>query len=228
MAKRTKPGPVRLPLTREKVLKAAVALADAEGIESLTMRRLGEVLGVEAMSLYNHVASKDDMLDGMIDVVYEEIDLPKDPRSWRSAMRRQAISVREALSRHRWAISLMESRVRPGPANMRHHDSVIQILLGAGFSIESALHAFSVLNSYVYGFALQELTLPFETHEELEDVAKTILQQFPSGEYPHLAKAVELYVTKPDYAYADEFEFGLDLILDGLERLRRRKTTAGR
>jgi len=203
-------------LSRERVLRAAVTLADADGIEALTMRRLGEELGVEAMSLYNHVTNKGDILDGMVDLVYEEIELP-DGVGWTEALRTQAVSGRKALIRHRWAVGLMESRVSPGPANMKHHDSMIRILKDAGFSIEMALHAYSTVDSYVYGFVLQELTLPFETSEELRDVAQTILAQFPRGQYPHLAEVVEMYVAKPNYRYADEFEFGLNLILDGLE-----------
>jgi AcrR family transcriptional regulator len=221
MARQTeRPAPSRAPLTKDRVLRAAVALADESGAESLTMRTLGRALGVEAMSLYNHVENKDDILDGMVDVVYGEIDLPLHEADWKTALRRQAISAREALSRHRWAIGLMEARVRPGPANLRHHDSVIRILRQAGFSIEMAMHAFSVLNSYVYGFALQDLTLPFDTHAELVEVAETILQQFPFDQYPNLGEVIGNYVARSDYRFAEEFEFGLDLILEGLERLR--------
>jgi len=209
----------RVPLNRERVLHAAVALADEAGIESLTMRKLGQKLGVEAMSLYNHVANKDDLLDGMVDLIYGEIELPSGAAGWKEAMRQTALSARAVLSRHRWAITLMESRLRPGPANLRHHDSVIGTLRRAGFSLELAIHAFSALDSYVYGFALQELTLPFDTPEELAEVAETILRQFPADEYPYLAETAVEHVTKDGYDFADEFEFGLDLILDGLERL---------
>lgn len=220
MARKTDPSAEpRLPLNRERVLHAAIDLADAGGIESLTMRRLGQELGVEAMSLYNHVANKDDILDGMIDLVYSEIDLPPNRADWKTAIRRTAISAREALSRHRWAITLMETRTSPGPANLRHHDSVIRTFREAGFSIALAVHAFSALDSYVYGFALQELTLPFDTPGELAEAAGSILRQFPADEYPHLAETIVEHVTKAGYAFADEFEFGLDLILDGLERV---------
>jgi AcrR family transcriptional regulator len=218
MATSTKPAAKhRAPLNRERVLRAAVALADENGIGSLTMRKLGEVLGIEAMSLYNHVANKDDLLDGMIDNVFGEIVLPGNETDWKTAMRQRAISVREALSRHRWAIGLMESRSSPGPATLKHHDAVIGSLRRAGFSIEMAAHAYSALDSYIYGFALQEPSLPFDTPEETAEVAKSIMAQFSNGEYPHLAELTLEYVLKPGYDYANEFEFGLDLILDSLQ-----------
>jgi AcrR family transcriptional regulator len=210
----------RVPLNRERVLHTAVALADERGIDSLTMRALGDELGVEAMSLYYYVANKEELLDGMVDLVYGEIELPSDEADWKTALRPVAMSAREAFSRHRWAITLMETRTRPGPANLRHHDSVIGCLRGAGFSIKQAIHAFSLLDSYVSGFALQELTMPFDTSEELAEAAESILAQFPAAEYPHLAETITEHVTKSGYDYADEFEVGLDLILDGIERLR--------
>ena len=210
----------RAPLNRERVFQAAVALADERGIESLTMRALGEELGVEAMSLYYYVANKDELLDGMVDLVYGEIELPSREADWKTAMRQVATSAHEALSRHRWAITLMETRTRPGPANLRHHDSVIRTFREASFSIKQAIHAFSVLDSYISGFALQELTMPFDTPGELADAAESILGQFPADEYPHLAETITEHVTKSGYDYADEFQVGLDLILNGLERLR--------
>ncbi len=217
----THPSPEpRARLNRDRVLRSAVALADAGGIESLTMRKLGEELGVEAMSLYNHVANKSDLLDGMIDVVFGEIDLPAGDADWRTAMRRRAISAREALSRHRWAIGRMESRATPGPATLRHHDAVIGTLRGAGFSIALAAHAYSALDSYIYGFAMQEPSLPFDTSAETAQVAQAIMARFSSGEYPHLTELAVEHVMQPGYDYGDEFEFGLDLILDGLERAR--------
>ena len=209
----------RAPLSRERVLRAAVAYADANGIGSLTMRKLGEALGVEAMSLYNHVANKADVLDGMIDLIFGEIDLSADGSGWRSAMRNRALSARQALSRHRWAIGLMESRSSPGPATLRHHDQVIGILRQAGFSVELAAHAYSLLDSYIYGFALQEASLPFNTGEDTAALARTIMAQFPAGEFPHLAELTVQHVLQPGYDYGDEYEFGLDLILDGLQTL---------
>ncbi|MGH3910320.1 MAG: TetR/AcrR family transcriptional regulator C-terminal domain-containing protein [Pseudonocardiaceae bacterium] len=210
----------RARLNRDRVLRAAIAQADAGGIESLTMRKLGVELGVEAMSLYKHVANKDDLLDGMIDGVFGEIDLPTGRTDWRTAMRQRAISARKVMSRHPWAIGLMESRNTPGPATLRHHDAVIGTLRAAGFSIELAAHAFSALDSYIYGFALQETSLPFDTAEETAEVAQMIMARFSSNEYPHLTEMAVKHVLKPGYDYGNEFEFGLDLILDGLERAR--------
>ena len=206
----------RAPLSRDRVLRAAVARADQEGISSLSMRKLGEALGVEAMSLYNHVASKSDLLDGMIDIVFSEIDLPSGGGDWRAAMRRRAISARQVLRRHPWAIGLMESRTSPGPATLRHHDAVLGCLRRAGFSIELAAHAYALLDSYIYGFALQEASLPFGTGEEAAQVAHQISAEFASGQYPYLTEMATEHVLRPGYDYGDEFVIGLDLILDGL------------
>jgi AcrR family transcriptional regulator len=208
----------RARLTRDRIVHTAIALADAGGTESLTMRRLGVELGVEAMSLYHHVANKADLLDGMIDGVFAEIDLPTDGTGWREAMRRRAISAREALRRHPWAVGLMESRAAPGPANLRHHDTVLGTLRRAGFSIELAAHAYSALDSYIYGFSMQAPSLPFDAGEETEQVVQAIMARFATGEYPHLAELATEHVLQPGYDYDDEFTFGLDLILDGLDR----------
>ena len=210
----------RAPLTRERVLRAALALADTRGIDSLTMRNLGADLGVEAMSLYNHVANKDDILDGIVDLVFSEIEVPSDRADWKIAMRRRGISVRDVLVRHPWATSLMQSRSRPGPATLRHNDSVIGILRKAGFTVDLAAHAFSVMDGYIYGFALQQVNLPSRTSEESAELAQTILEQLQADQYPHFAEMITEYALKPGYDYSKEFEFGLDLILDGLERVR--------
>ena len=208
----------RTPLSRERVLRAAVDYADQRG-GPISMRKLAEALGVEAMSLYNHVANKDELLDGMVDHVFSEIDLPAEGADWRTAMHRRAISVREVMRRHRWAIGLMESRSTPGPSTLRHHDAVIGCLRRAGFSIEMAAHAFSILDSYIYGFALEEASLPFQSPEETADLAQAIMDQFPADDYPHLAELTAKHVLQPGYDYGNEYEFGLSLILDGLERL---------
>jgi AcrR family transcriptional regulator len=210
----------RARLTRERVLRAAIARADSGGIESLSMRKLGEELGVEAMSLYTHVANKEDLLDGMTDAVFAEIELPTGDDDWRTAMRRRAISTRDVLARHPWATRLMQSRTHPGPATLRHHDTVIGTLRRAGFSIELTAHAFSALDSYIYGFALQQTSLPFETGEETAELAAQIMAPFAEGEYPHLTELTVEHVLQPGYDYGDEFLFGLDLVLDGLDRAR--------
>jgi AcrR family transcriptional regulator len=215
----------RAPLSRDQVLQAAVALADEGGVGALSMRKLGQVLGVEAMSLYNHVAGKADLLDGMIDVVFSEIGLPPAVGGWKSAMRARALSARAVLGRHRWAIGLMESRKTPGPATLRHHDAVLGCLRGAGFSVELTAHAYSLLDSYIYGFALQEASLPFGTPEETAQVTKEIAGQMPADEYPYLAELATVQILQPGYQYGSEFEIGLDLILDALERTAVRDTT---
>jgi AcrR family transcriptional regulator len=206
------------PLVRDRILHTAVLLADTGGISSLTMRKLGAAMGVEAMSLYHHVANKDQLLDGMVDRVFGEIELPMAGTGWRTAMTRRAFSAREVLSRHRWAISLMESRASPGPNTLRHHDAVIGALRRGGFPVALAAHAFSAIDSYVYGFAMQESALPFDTAEETAELAQEIMGRFASGEYPHLTELTVEHVLQPGYDYGEEFAFGLDLILDGLER----------
>ncbi|MHA6694945.1 TetR/AcrR family transcriptional regulator C-terminal domain-containing protein [Homoserinimonas sp. A520] len=205
-------------LNRDRVLSTAIALADTAGIESLTMRRLGEELGVEAMSLYNHVANKEDLLNGMVDAVFSEIELPSHSDDWMTAMRKRSVSFREVLSRHPWATTLKDSGTNPGPGTLRHHDRVIGTLRNAGFSIAMAAHAFSALDSYIYGFAMQEKSLPFTTEEETAAMAHVMLAQLPANEYPYLAELTTDHVLQPGYNYGDEFPLGLDLILDGLER----------
>lgn len=209
----------RTPLTRERVLAAATRFADEKGIVALSMRKLGEVLGVEAMSLYNHVANKDDLLDGMVNSVFSEIELPSFKDGWKKAMRQRAISTRQALSRHPWAIELMQSRVKSGPATLRHHDAVIGTLRDAGFSIVMTAHAFALIDNYIYGFAQQEASLPFQAGEVTADVAAIFVKQMSPEEYPHLTEFAIEHVLKVGYDFGLEFEFGLDLILDGLERV---------
>jgi hypothetical protein len=172
------------------------------------------------MALYNHVANKGDLLDGLVDLVFSEIALPADRADWTTAMRERAISARDALLRHPWAISIMQSRTKPGPATLRHHNWVIGSLRQAGFTIDMAAHAFSVLDGYIYGFALQQINLPYHSSQEGAVVAEHLLRQLLADEYPYVAEMLIEHALKPGYAYAEEFEFGLDLILDGLERLR--------
>ena len=210
----------RAPLTRERVLEAAVKLADQGGLEALSMRKLGQALGVEAMALYYHFANKERVLDGIVDLVYDEIELPTIGADWKIAMRRRAISVRDALLRHRWAIGLMESRKNPGAANLRHHDAVIGSLRAAGFDMAATATAYSLLDSYIYGFALTKMSLPFEDTTDIVEMAESMLEPFPLGEYQNLADFLTEHAMQPGYDYADEFEYGLDVILDGLERVR--------
>ncbi len=209
----------REPLSRDRVLRAAMVMVDEGGLEGLSMRRLGQALGVEAMSLYNHVADKEDVLDGLVELVFREIAVPSGG-DWKQAMRERAVSLREALLRHRWAVGLLESRRRAGPANLHHHDSVLRSLREGGFALPLAAHAYAVLDSYIYGFALTQQSLPFETGEQAAEVAESLMHQFASGQYPYLTEIATQHVMKPGYSYADEFEFGLELVLEGLERIR--------
>ena len=220
ITKTAKPARGRLPLTRERVLAAALKLADQGGLEGLSMRKLGQALGVEAMALYYHFANKERVLDGIVDLVFGEIVLPATGEDWKVAMRRRAISVRDALLRHRWAIGLMESRTNPGPANLRHHDAVIGNLRAAGFDMAQVATAYSLLDSYIYGYAMTKMNLPFEDTSDIVDLSETMLAPFPAGEYQNLADFITEYAMQPGYDYANEFEYGLDVILDGLERVR--------
>ena len=212
----------RAPLNRERVLSAAIALADQGGFESMTMRKLAKELGVEAMSLYNHVASKDDLLDGMVDLVFAEIEPPSTDDDWKTAMRKRAVSTREALARHRWAIGLMEGRTNHGPANLSLHNAVLGCLRAAGFSMQMTVRAYSVQDAYIYGFALQERDMSPESADDFAAEAQRQMHEYRAvlAEYPHLVEVVGGYVAESGYDYATEFAFGLDLILDGLDRLR--------
>jgi AcrR family transcriptional regulator len=214
----------RIPLNRKRLLRAAIGLAGSAGIRALTMRSLAKELGVKPMALYYHVANKEEILDGIIDFVFGEIELPVENGDWRSAMRDRAVSAREVLRRHPWATPLMESRRNPGPATLQHHDEVIGILRRSGFSIELTAHAYSLLDSYIYGFVLQEASLPF-TKETATGVAEAMMANFPTDAYPHLTELATEHVLQPGYDYSNEFEFGLELILDGLERLRESEAT---
>ena len=212
----------RAPLSRERVLETAVALADRRGLEWLSMRKLAEELRVAAMSLYHYFPSKVELLDGMIDIVFGEIDPPSLDVDWRTAMRRRAVSTREALNRHRWAVGLMEGRTTHGPANLRLHDAVLGCLRAAGFSIEMTVHAYSVQDAYIYGFALQETDMASETPDDFAAEAQRQMEAYRDvlADYPNLVEVVGGHVAKAGYDYAAEFLFGLDLILDGLDRLR--------
>lgn len=201
------------------MLQAAVALADKAGLEAFSMRGLAQELGVVPMALYKHVANKEELLDGMVDIVFNEIELPSGYLDWRAAMRSRAISTRAALKRHSWAIGLMETR-HPGPANLRNHNAVMGCLREAGFSFETAIHAYSLQDAYIYGFAQQEKTLGFETPDSAGEAARRRAKTIGAlADYPYLAEIVEKL---PETGYDNDIEFvwGLDLILDGLDRLR--------
>jgi AcrR family transcriptional regulator len=219
-AKEQRPVAADAGLSRRRVVGEAIRLADREGVEGLSMRRLAGDLGAGAMSLYHYVTSKEELLDAMIDMVFAEIEFPLEETDWQSAMRRRAVSARQVLARHPWAIGLMESRTSPGPANLHHREAVTACLRSAGFSIVMATHANWLLDSYVYGFALQEATLPFDTADELADVTEDVfLPQLPADEFPYLHESAVALVAA-GYDPAEEFIFGLDLVLNALEPLR--------
>jgi AcrR family transcriptional regulator len=216
----SEPAAERTPLSRDRVLRVAVEIADAGGIGSLTIRSLAQALGVKPMSVYHHVANKEQILDGIVDIVFGEIELPSPDGEWRVQIRRRCESARRVLGRHRWAIGLLESRTNPGPATMRHHDANLATFRAGGLSVELTAHAYALVDSYVYGFALQEASLPFDS-SNVAEVAEPMMEMFRAGEFPHMVELATEHVLKPGYDFGEEFLFGLDLILDGLEsRLR--------
>jgi AcrR family transcriptional regulator len=205
-------------LTYDRIIEAAVAVADRGGLTQVSMRNVGKELGVEAMSLYHHLADKAALLDGLANWVFTQIELPDLDAPWRPAMAARAASARRALSAHPWASGLVESRRSPGPALLTHHDTVIGCLRRNGFSVVLAAHAFSALDAYVYGFVLTELNLPFEAGESAREFVAEIEEFLPPDRYPYLVEMITEQVSAPHYSYGDEFEFGLDLVLDGIER----------
>jgi AcrR family transcriptional regulator len=209
-------GAKRAPLNREVVLTAAIAVADAEGDGSLTIRSVAQHLGVQPMALYYHFANKREIVDGMLDRVFGEIDLPDKHGDWRAEMVRRAQSARVVLRRHPWAIPLLQTGTAPGSATLRHHDALIGTLREAGFSVRMTAHAYALIDSYVYGFALSETALPINGPETVAEVAEAMVRRHPLEGYPHLAEFSEKHIMAPDYDFGAEFEFGLDVILDGL------------
>ena len=204
-------------LNRERVLRAATELADECGIDALTMRELGRKLDVEAASLYNHVASKRDLLDGITDLAAAEIEVPSDLPNWKDAMRRRAISARDVFARHPWASTLIDSREHSGPAQLAYADRVLGTLLAAGFSPRVAANAFLVLDTYIYGFQRQQSSLALPEGVETFDVAEELLATLPEDAYPSLLRIAADFAVNPHDEEA-VFDFGLDLILDGLQR----------
>jgi AcrR family transcriptional regulator len=219
-------GPDRPRLDRGRVLAAAVAVADRGGIGSLTIRTLADELSVRPMSVYHYVANKDEILDGIVDIVFSEIELPAEGQDWRSEMARRARSARLVLRSHPWAVPLLESRTSPGAATLAHHDAVLGTLRAAGFSRRLTAHAYALLDAYVYGFAIQEASLPFEGPDSVGSVAEPIMELMATGAYPHMVDMATSYYLQPGYDFGDEFGFGLDLVLDGLAGLLDREREA--
>ena len=216
----------RTALSTQRVLETAVTLADDIGIAALSMRKLGETLGVEAMALYRHVANKDAILDGIVDIVAGEFEVPGIGGNWKASMRRRSISAHQALVRHPWATMLIVSRVNVGPAMLRYVDATIGCLVEAGFSYPAADHAWNAIDSYVYGFTLQKLNFPFEP-QEYAQAAAGFLHMIPADRFPHLNR-MSRQVIDGQHDGLHNIEFGLDLILDGLDKLRRAAARHGR
>lgn len=205
-------------LSRERVLRGALAIADAGGLPALTIRSLAHELGAKPMSVYYHVANKDEILDGIVDLVFSEIYLPVVGGDWRTEISQRARSARQVLRLHPWATPLLESRRTLGPATLRHHDAVLGVLRTGGFSLEGVAHAYAVLDAFIYGHAIQEASLPFEGPDSATEVAGPIMELMVAGEYPHMTEMVTSYYLQPGYDFANEFEFGLRLVLDALTR----------
>lgn len=216
MGRRSGEAARRAPLSKDVALTCAVIVADAEGLEAVTMRRLARELGVEAASLYHYVSGKDEILDGLVDVVSAEIELPSPTDDWRAATRRRAHNTRAVLRRHPWAVALMASRTTPGPATLRVLEAGIRCFRQGGFSVPMAAQAISTVDSYVHGFVLQEVNLPFRDESELAAMTGAIMETFPAAEFPYLFELTIEHVLQPGYAYGNEFDTGLEVVLDGV------------
>jgi len=211
-------SPARSPLTSERVLDAALTLADSIGLEAFTIRRLAAALEVKPMTIYHHVPSKDAILHGMVERVFADIDLPPDHLPWAKAIRVRCLSARHTLNQHPWAAPLMESRTSPGPFNLRHHEAVLACLRRGGLSWQLTAHAYAILDSYIFGFAFEEANLPATGGDAMIELAKEITAAFDSAEYPTLTAFTAEHVFTPGYSFGNSFEYGLDLIIDGLQR----------
>lgn len=207
-------------LSRDAVLAAAVDLADLGGVGPLTIRRLAEHLGVKPMSIYHHVANKDEILDGMVDAVFAEIVLPPSTDPWRPAIRTRCVSARDALIRHPWAVGMLDSRTNPGPATLAHHEAVLACFRTNGFSVAMTAHAAAVIDSYTYGFALQQVSLPAGgSGGDFEAIVETVEASLADDAFPYMTELATVHVLgSGHYDFGDEFDWGLDLVLDGLER----------
>jgi AcrR family transcriptional regulator len=208
-------------LNRDRVLRGAVELADAIGIEPLTIRKLAEHLDTKPMTLYHHVANKDAILDGMVESVFAEIDTPPHDLPWRDAIRHRCTSARQVLATHPWAVPMLESRPAPGPATLHHHDAVLGCLLRADLPMAAVAHAYALIDAFVYGFAIQEASLPTGDAGSLDEIATAVREQLPPDQFPNLLAFTTDHVLQPGYSFGDSFDVGLDIVLDGIERLAR-------
>lgn len=207
-------------LTREAITATAMSIADSDGLSAVSMRAVARRLGVEAMSLYHHVPNKEGILDAMVDAVFVEFHAPEPGADWAHEMRRRSLSAREAIKRHPWAIGLMDSRRNAGFETLRHHDAVIGCFREAGFSLVLTGHAFAVLDAHLYGFLVQELSIPFDPGQDLAELGQAMMAALPAGELPYLREFTVEHALQPGYDFADEFEVGLDLVIEGLENRR--------
>lgn len=203
-------------LSKARIIETAVKLADESGVDALTIRQLASELKVKPMTIYYYVANKEAIIDGMVDQVFSEIELPSSNVNWKTAMHKRCSSARTVLAQHSWAISLIESRRSPGPASLRHHDEVLGCLRRAGFSVKMTAHAYALIDAFVYGFAIQETTLPATSGEEMEELVEQVFDEMPADQYPYLAEFTNKHVLKPGYDFGKEFEYGLKFVLDGL------------
>ena len=206
-------------LTPQRVIEGAVSLADRIGVDALTIRKIAEEIGVKPMTIYHHVPNKEAIIDGMVDAVFAEIDLPPNDADWRDAMTQRCRSMRAVLADHPWASPLLENRTSPGPATLTHHDAVLGCLRRAGFSLQLTAHAYALIDAFLYGFALQEATLPVTGGDEMAELAGSMVEQMPADVYPNLIEFTHEHVMKPGYDFGNSFEVGLGLILDGLAPL---------
>ena len=211
------PGVKRQRMTRERVLLGALQLADEVGVADLTIRRLADALDSRPMTIYHYVSSKEEILDGIVDLVLGEIELPNAELDWKPAMRARCVSAREVLARHPWAVQLIDSRRSPGPATLRHSNAVIASLR-SGLSLTMTAHAYAMLDAYVYGFVIQEASIP-TSDEEMTDVVEGMMDEQFAQHFPDLHAFTVDHVLQAGYDFRAEFDFGLDLILDRIEAL---------
>jgi AcrR family transcriptional regulator len=204
-------------LTPERVIEAATAMADVIGVDALTIRKLATELDVTPMAIYHHVPNRDSIIDGMVDLVFSKIELPPTDLDWKTAIRERSASARQVLAQHRWAAPLMESRRTAGPATLRHHEAILDCLRNGGHSIEMSAHAYALIDAFIYGFALLEANLPATGGQDMAELAETIIDPLPADLYPRLIELTAEHVLQPGYDFGNEFEFGLDLILNGLQ-----------
>lgn len=222
-SKESKTKPARKLLTQALIIEEAVRLADEIGVDALTIRKLATALTVKPMTIYHYVPNKESIIDGMVDKVFSEIDLPPAISDWKSAIRKRSTSARMVLGKHPWAVPLMESRRAPGPATLQHHDAVLGCLRNGGLSVEMTAHAYAVIDAFIYGFAIQEASLPATTGEEMSDMVDVIIETVPADKYPHLMELTSEHILQPGYDFGNEFEFGLNLIFEGLDRYRKKR-----